>query len=103
MMQLEFFKKDQPKAEQVYVGNLEFGFGRMLMSHMGSPDIDALHKMADAIGISRKWFQDIPHHPHYDISKGKKALAIKLGAVEVSDRELIKLCYPDFSKKIRGK
>lgn len=89
----------------VYVGNLEYPFGRMLMSHMASPNLDELHEMADKIGIARKWFQDDEKHahPHYDICKSKKQLAISLGAIEVSDRELIKLCYPDMREKLFGK
>lgn len=79
----------------VYVGNLEFGFGRMKMSHMASPNIEELHRMAASIGIARKWFQNHAKHPHYDICKSKKQLAISLGAKEISDRELIKICYPN--------
>lgn len=77
----------------VYVGILEFSYRGMLMSHMSSPDIEELHKMADTIGVSRKWFQNDKQHPHYDICKSKKQKAIRAGAVEVSDKELIKQCY----------
>lgn len=84
----------------VYVGSLEFGFGRMKMSHMASADIDALHEMAAKIGIARKWFQNIPEHPHYDICKSKKQLAISFGAIEVSDKELIRRCYGSILQKL---
>lgn len=91
----------------VYVGNLEFPFRRMLMSHMATDgDIEELHLMADKIGVSRRWFQNIPKHPHYDICKSKKQLAIKFGAMEISDREIITRCYPELVKlqnKIREK
>lgn len=86
------------KDNTVYVGILEFPYGRMLMSHMASPDLEALHRMADAIGIKRKWFQNKQRHPHYDICKSMKQKAIKLGAVEVSDRELIRRCYKGFEQ-----
>lgn len=84
----------------VYIGKLEFPYRGMIMSHMASPDLNELHEMADKIGINRKWFQDHKNngkskHPHYDICKSKKQLAIKYGAVEVSDRELIRQCYRD--------
>lgn len=82
----------------VYVGSMEYRYGRMIMSHMGSSDLDALHRMADAIGVKRKWFQDKKHHPHYDISKQMKKKAIELGAIEVSDKELIRKCYPVLSE-----
>lgn len=72
----------------VYVDNAAHSFGRMIMCHMVSPDLDELHAMADRIGVARKWFQD-PRTmnvsaPHYDIAKSKRALAVAAGAVEVN-------------------
>ena len=102
-MQTNLFQESIPQDENtVYVGKLEFPYSRMLMSHMASPNLDALHKMADAIGVNRKWFQDHKIHPHYDISKSMKQKAISLGAIEVSDKELINKCYPVLSKFIQG-
>jgi hypothetical protein len=71
----------------------------MKMYHMASPDVEELHKMADKIGIPRKWFQEHNkgtdfYDPHYDVAKGKKAIAISFGAVEISDRDLVKICFP---------
>ena len=91
------------KENAVYVGKKEYPYGRMKMSHMGSPDLEALHKMANAIGVKRKWFQNKKHHPHYDICKQMKEKAIELGAVEVSDKELIKNCYPILRDLMEGK
>lgn len=71
------------KKDNVYVGTMEFPFGRMKMYHMASENLEELNKMAVKLGL-RKWFQDHPTHPHYDISKGKKAEAIKLGAIEIN-------------------
>lgn len=85
---------DKMSIKNVYVGTIEYPFNRMIMFHMGAPDIEELHKMAAAIGIKREWFQNDPWHPHYDISKGKKALALQMGAMEVNDRELIRRCFP---------
>lgn len=93
-------EEPNPDDKTVYVGNFEYRFGRMKMYHMACANLDALHAMADKIGIARKWFQNIEHHPHYDISKGKRALAVSLGAVEVSDKVLIRLCYGDLIKKL---
>lgn len=60
-----------------------------VMCHMIADSEDELHAMAAKIGVARKWFQGRPaHDPHYDIAKSKRALAIKLGAVAVSRREL---------------
>lgn len=78
----------------VYVGTMEYPFRSMIMSHMACEDIPTLHAMAERLGLKRWYFQDHKPFPHYDISKGKKALAITYGAELVNDRELIRKCYP---------
>lgn len=95
-MQLEL----QPKSEgggavaagdsagRVYVDAAVWPYGRMMMCHMVADDVEALHAMADKIGIARRWFQDKPGFPHYDICKLKRAAAVEHGAVEISWREL---------------
>lgn len=67
----------------VYVDAPIWQFGRMRMCHMISESMDALHAMADKIGVSRRHFQD-KKVPHYDVCKSKRRLAIELGAVELS-------------------
>lgn len=90
----------------VYVGTMEFKYGRMKMFHLASPNVEELHRMADIIGINRKWFQDPKYngesvHPHYDICKSKKVLAIKNGVnKEIDDREIINICYPKLRRKV---
>lgn len=68
----------------VYVGAAEWPFGRMMMCHMMADTTEELIKMADAIGVQRKWIQ-YPGTPkeHFDICKSKRAKAISLGAIEV--------------------
>lgn len=73
----------------VYIDMSKNTYGRMLMSHMIADTIEELHSMADKIGVKRKFFQNISHHPHYDICQSKKHLAISLGAIEVNKREFI--------------
>jgi hypothetical protein len=75
----------------VLIGKREYKYRGMLMSHMAADTLDELHKMAAKIGVDWKHFQDKPGKPHYDICKTKKGIAIKLGAVEVNDREIISL------------
>ena len=83
----------------IYIGTREYKYGRMLMSHMISDEsLEELHEMADSIGINRKWFQDKPNRPHYDISKAKKQLAIKLGATIVAEREIVKKLIETYGK-----
>lgn len=74
----------------VYVDDAKNPYGRMKMSHMIADSLDELHRMATKIGIQREHFQD-KRIPHYDLCQSKKALAMQLGAVEVSSRVLIKI------------
>ena len=56
-------------------------------------DLDALHDFARKIGMKREWFQDKNvRAPHYDLmTPRKRALAIRAGAVVISDRLMAKL------------
>jgi hypothetical protein len=67
----------------VYVDDMRAPFRRMLMCHMIADTELELHLMAARIGIARKWYQG----DHYDICLTKRALAVKLGAVEVTLRQ----------------
>lgn len=46
--------------------------------------------MARKLGMRIEWFQSYPQHswPHYDIADGKRHLAVSLGAVQITYREL---------------
>lgn len=69
--------------DTVVVDQATHPYKRMMMCHMMSKDLNALHSMAEKIGIKRKWFQNkAGRTPHYDICKSKRALAIEYGAVE---------------------
>ena len=94
MRQPQLFETISTRFSNVFVGTFEYDFRGMVMSHMASPDLDLLHQMADELGLKRAWFQDKEGYPHYDVSKSKKQQAIKLGATEINDRELIIICYP---------
>lgn len=73
----------------VYVDNARLPFGRMLMCHMIADSTEELLEMADEIGVRRKWIQKAgTGGEHFDISLGKRAAAIAVGAVEISEREL---------------
>ena len=59
-------------------------FRGMKMSHMIATDEEELHRMADTIGVRRKWYQG----DHYDISLGMRVKAIEAGAVSIGLRDL---------------
>ena len=73
----------------VYVDEPEYPYGRMMMCHMIADTLDELHAMADRIGVARRWFQNKGRHPHYDICKSKRALAVNAGAIEIDRRGLV--------------
>ena len=81
----------------VYVDDVFIPFGRMKMCHMIADTEEELHEMARKIGLKREWFQDTSR-PHYDVSKTKRAEAVRHGAVEVSVKELIALLTAEESE-----
>jgi hypothetical protein len=54
--------------------------------------LEELHRMAVSIGLRREWFQNHPRHPHYDLPPDKRVLALAMGAVPVTSRELVLRC-----------
>lgn len=89
----------------VYVDDMKATFkpshrpGRTyIMSHMIADTEDELHAMAAAIGVARKWFQG----DHYDITQSKRALAINLGAVAITLRELAMMARGQRRKRVHG-
>lgn len=75
----------------IYIGTREYKYGRMLMSHMVSDNLNELHDFADKLGIAWRHFQDKKGKPHYDICKKMKAKALTIGAKEVDDREIVSI------------
>lgn len=73
----------------VYVDNAQIRFGRMHMSHMMADTSGELLAMANRLGLQLRWLQHAStHKEHFDISKGKRTLALEYGAVAVTSREL---------------
>jgi hypothetical protein len=67
----------------VYVDDANIPFRGMIMSHLWADTLPELLAMVDAIGVQRRWLQKPPKASwvHFDISFGKKKLAIARGAV----------------------
>jgi len=77
----------------VYVDDMKAPFRGMIMCHMIADTTGELLDMADKIGVRRKWIQYDPsdRHQHFDIALSKRALAVKAGAVEVTQFELVEI------------
>jgi hypothetical protein len=76
----------------VYVDSMRAPLGRMVMCHMFADSTDELLTMADRIGVARRWIQDAgTYREHFDISLGKRRLAVQYGAKEIGVREVASL------------
>lgn len=79
----------------VYVDELQVwpnAWGPFLegLCHLAADTLDELHAFASRLGMKHEWFQPgRGRHPHYDLVKSRRDLAVKLGAQEVSGRDLI--------------
>lgn len=71
----------------VYVDKPQHWCGRMQMCHLVADTEAELHAFAAQLGMRREWYQP-RSFPHYDICKRKRALAITLGASEITRRKL---------------
>lgn len=72
----------------VYVDDMRAQFGRMVMCHMIADTSTERLRMADRVGVARRWIQH-PNTPdeHFDISLSKRALALQHGAIEITWRQ----------------
>lgn len=71
----------------VYVDDVRYPFGRMIMCHLWADTREELLVFVDRLGLNPKWLQQPPKASwvHFDVSLGMKAKAIALGAV-LTDR-----------------
>lgn len=59
--------------------------------HLVADTVEELHYFAGRMRLQPAWFQDKPELPHYDLTRGMRLLAIKLGAIEVNNYGISKL------------
>lgn len=59
------------------------------MCHMLADSDEELHAMAARIGVARKWWQspEKTSGSHYDIALSRRAMAVGLGAIEITWRQ----------------
>ena len=80
----------------VYVDNARIphkrGTWRLLMSHMLADTTAELESMARALDLKPGWIQySGTYREHYDIGAGKRAQALRLGALGVDSKFLVQL------------
>ena len=73
----------------VYVDNQRIRYGWMRMSHLLADTSEELREMACALDLRPYIQHSGTWKEHLDVSQGKRALAIRLGAVPVTVREIV--------------
>lgn len=74
----------------VYVDPPTHKYGRMIMCHMIADSHEELIEMAIRINVDTKWIQkEGTKYEHFDISKGKRKLAIYKGAIPLTTKQLV--------------
>lgn len=58
-------------------------------SHLFADTVGELHSFADRLDLKREWFQCRSTLPHYDLTRGKRYQAVRLGAIELSGQSLL--------------
>lgn len=82
----------------IYVDSLrDWGWKYGPSCHLGTDDhspagIQALHDFAARIDCQRRWFQNRPRFPHYDLTGRLRVAAIALGAIEISGHDMVRQC-----------
>lgn len=56
-------------------------------AHLTADTLPELHAFASRLGLQRRWFQEHPVHPHYDLTPDKRDEALAMGAVLVPAKE----------------
>lgn len=73
----------------VYLDRLrDWGWSKGPSCHLIADTVEELHRFAARLGLKREWFQT-HGGPHYDLTAGKRALAVRLGATELENRAFV--------------
>lgn len=82
----------------VYVDDsVDYGYGAVKevpyarqWCHLYADSLEELHEFASRIGMKQEWFQGLPDHkfPHYDLTKSRRTLAIRNGAIPTGKIDL---------------
>ena len=74
----------------VYVDKLrDYGWHRGPSCHLIADSVEELIDFAVAMGLRREWYQP-KSSPHFDLTAGAREAAVRHGAIEIDQRELVK-------------
>ena len=60
-------------------------------SHLVGDTEDELHDFAKKLGLKREWFHEHRKLNHYDLYKNTRSKAVKMGAIEITRREIVNM------------
>jgi hypothetical protein len=69
--------------------------------HMTADRFDELHSFAAKLGLKHSYFQ-AGSMPHYDLTPGKRAQAVALGAAEITAEEAVARMRAFRAQKLNG-
>lgn len=73
----------------VYVDGLrDYGWRHGPSCHLIADSVEELIEFAELIGLRREWFQ-AKSTPHFDLTAGGREVAVSMGAIELTNRELV--------------
>ncbi len=71
--------------------------------HLFADSDEELQDFAQKLGLKRSWHQDHTALSHYDLTEGKRKQAVRLGAIEVSSRQMAEhIARARSEKNIKG-
>ena len=74
----------------VYVDKLrDYGWHRGPSCHLIGDSVEELIEFAESIGIDRRYFQP-KSSPHFDLTVEYRERAVKHGAIEIDQRQLVR-------------
>lgn len=66
--------------------------------HLIADTLEELHDFAGQLGLRRAWFQN-KILPHYDLTRNKRAQAVRLGAEEISRKQMLKFIEREVKRR----
>lgn len=73
----------------VYVDNVKIEWRGYLWCHLVADSESELHAFAKQLGLKQAWYQTDASYPHYDVTVEQRALALELGAIQGTRKQII--------------
>jgi Protein of unknown function (DUF4031) len=92
--QRRFYRRRHGDREEeisvaVYVDGLrDYGWRHGPSCHLIADSVEELIEFAESMGMRREWFQ-AKSTPHFDLTADGRQAAVSMGAIELTNRELV--------------